>query len=156
MKRSALLCLLLFAVLRPAAAQSVPQHSHTPAVVKYGKWGLLTASVAMNLLAARAHDRADREFSTVQRICSADPSRCTTFPDGRYADPSLESIYQQTLRYDRQSRNWIIAGETALVGSAVLFIWEFSRPKGPPENIPFEPKVSNSRYGTQVGLTWKF
>lgn len=154
--RTALLCLFLCGLALPAAAQSVQQPTSTPPLLKYGKWGLLAASVTMNLLAARAHDQADHEYTKLQRICSVNSSVCTTGPDGTYSDPTLESIYQQTLRYDRRSRNWIIAGETALVGSAVLFIWEFSRPKGPPANIPFEPKVSNSRYGTQVGLIWSF
>ena len=156
MTRAALLLLILAAGLRPLAAQSIPQAKPTPPLVKYGKWGLLTASVAMNILAARAHDRADRQFATIEQICSTEDQRCTALPNGRYADPQLEAIYQRTLRYDHLSRNWIIAGESALVGSALLFIWEFSRPKGSPANIPFAPQVTSSRYGTQVGLTWEF
>ena len=40
---------------------------------------------------------------------------------------------------------------------AVLFIWELTRPKGRPRNIPFEPEVEAIRGGsTGVGLRMKF
>jgi hypothetical protein len=38
----------------------------------------------------------------------------------------------------------------------VLFVWEFARPKGPPENIPFEPKVSIGVQRTEIGLAVRF
>jgi hypothetical protein len=45
-----------------------------------------------------------------------------------------------------------LGGEGALAGAAVLFVWELTRPKERPDNIPFEPEVRSLRGGTGVGL----
>jgi hypothetical protein len=137
-----------------AAQQSAPPGS--PPVVRYGKWGLLAASVAMHLVAREAHQRADDAFGVVSEICSADRTRCTTLPNGRYADPILEQHFQSSLDYDRKARTWLIGGQTALVGAAVGFIWELTRPKGRPDNVPFEPEVSERDGATQVGFRVSF
>jgi hypothetical protein len=38
----------------------------------------------------------------------------------------------------------------------VLFVWEFARPKGPPENIPFEPRVSIGSQRTEIEIVVPF
>jgi len=145
--------LILFAAPL-AAQQTAPPGS--PPLIKYGKWGLLAASVAMHLVAREAHQRADDDFAFVSDICSADRTRCSTLPNGAYADPVLEQHYQSSLDNDKKARTWLVGGQTALVGAAVGFIWELTRPKGRPDNIPFEPEVSERDGATRVGFRVAF
>jgi hypothetical protein len=146
---SALFVLLL--VTGRAEAQGL-----SPAV-KYGKWALLAGSIGMNYLAVRAHNRAEDAFDALEAECAVTRFRCDLMPDGVYADPAIENLYQTSLRYDRRARLWLIGGETALAGSAVLFIWELTRPKGRPDNIPFEPEVRSLRAGgTGLGMRLAF
>ena len=155
---AALAALLLLAA--PAAAAA--QEADTPPrqvrirpispVVRFGKWALLAGSLGMNLAAARAHDASERTIDELETFCEADVTRCATLPDGAYADPVAEDLFQQTLGHDRRARRWLVGGETALLGAAALFIWEFSRPKNPPKNIPFEPELSVSAGTTRLGI----
>lgn len=125
--------------------------------VKYGKWVLLAGAIGMNYLAVRAHDRAENVFDALEAQCNGAHERCDLGPNGGYADPVIEDLYQSSLRYDRRARLWLIGGETALVGTAALFIWELTRPKSRPDNIPFEPEVRSLRAGgTGLGLRLAF
>jgi hypothetical protein len=126
-------------------------------LVKYGKWLLLAGSLTMNYQAVKAHNRAEDTFDVLESSCSADPQRCALGPDRAYADPEIEDLYQTTLEYDSEARLWIIGGETALAGATVLFVWELTRPKGRPDNIPFEPEVRSLRAGaTGLGIRLAF
>ena len=146
---SALLVLILF----PGRAEA---QGLSPAV-KYGKWVLLAGSIGMNYLAVRAHNRAEDAFDVLELECAAVQERCALGPEGSYSDPAIEGLYQSSLRYDRRARLWLIGGETALVGSAALFIWELARPKDRPDNIPFEPEVKSLRAGgTGLGMRLRF
>ena len=146
---SALLLLLLF-------AGRVEAQGLSPAV-KYGKWVVLAGSIGMNYLAVRAHDRAENAFDALESRCGGAPDRCNLAPSGAYADPEIEGLYQTSLRYDRRARLWLIGGETALAGAAALFVWELTRPKRRPDNIPFEPEVRSLRAGgTGLGLRLAF
>ena len=146
---SALIFLLLLA--GRAEAQGL-----SPAV-KYGKWVMLAGSIGMNYLAVRAHDRAENSFNALESRCGEDQARCTLGPSGAYADPEIEGLFQTSLRYDRRARLWLIGGETALAGAAALFVWELTRPKRRPDNIPFEPEVRSLRAGgTGLGLRLAF
>jgi hypothetical protein len=142
---SALLALTLV-LTTPAAAQE------TGPLVRYGKWALAAGAIGMNLLAARAHDRADETFSRIEEACFLVRSRCDLGPDGDYADGRIEALYQSSLHYDRSARRWLIAGETALLGAAALFVWEMTRKTHKPDNIPFEPEVRSLRHATGVGV----
>ncbi|HET9465198.1 MAG TPA: hypothetical protein VFO71_06700 [Gemmatimonadales bacterium] len=146
---SAVLVLLL-------AAGRAEAQGLSPAV-KYGKWVLLAGSIGLNYLAVRAHNSADDAFDALEAQCTAVQERCAIGPAGTYSDPAIEDLYQTSLRYDRRARLWLIGGETALIGSAALFIWELARPKNRPDNIPFEPEVRSLRAGgTGVGLRLGF
>ena len=125
-------------------------------VVKYGKWLLVAGSIGMNYFALQSHDRADDAFNALEARCLANHSRCTLGAGGQYTDPETEGLYQTSLREDRVARGWLIGGETALAGAAALFIWELTRRKGRPRNIPFEPEVRSMRGGTGVGLRMAF
>ena len=125
-------------------------------MVKYGKWILVAGSAGMNYFAIRAHNRAEDAFDELESRCLATNSRCILGPSGSYLDPEIEGFYQSSLRYDRIARGWLIGGETALAGAAVLFVWELTRPKGRPDNIPFEPEVRSLRGSTGLGLRFGF
>jgi hypothetical protein len=142
---SAILALTI-ALTTPAAAQE------SGPLVRYGKWALAAGAIGMNLLAAQAHDRADEAFDGIKEACFPQTSRCDLGPDGRYADRGIEELYQSSLHYDRSARRWLIAGETALVGAAALFVWEMTRKTHKPDNIPFEPEVRSLRQATGVGI----
>lgn len=151
MKRIALLCCLLAIIGRaPLAAQG------SPAPIKYGKWLLVAGSIGMNLAAASAHSNADSIFNQLHDRCDSDHALCELGPGGTYADAESERLYQGSVAYDRRARNWLVGGEAAALGAAVLFVWEFARPKGPPENIPFEPRVSIGSQRTEIGVALRF
>jgi hypothetical protein len=125
-------------------------------VVKYGKWLLVAGSIGMNYLALQSHNRADDSFNALEARCLGNRDRCTLDAGGQYTDPETERLYQTSLHQDRVARGWLVGGETALAGAAALFIWELTRPKGRPRNIPFEPEVRSMRWGTGVGLRMAF
>jgi hypothetical protein len=134
-----------------------PAAVRIPPVVKYGKWALLAGAAGLNLLALHNHHLADSTFAQLTDICTAaDHSRCLTGADGAYLDPGAEAIYQSAISADRRARAWLVAGETVLLGSAAMFVWELSRPKGRDPNIPFTPRVSVLGSRTMVGLTISF
>ena len=155
MRRWVFLLLALGSLLQPLAAQEVARPA-SPPLIKYGKWATLAAAIAMNVLAARAHERADDAFAVIDEACFSDETRCATLPNGQYADPLLEQKYQESLDHDRSARRWLIGGETALVGTAVMFIWELTRARARPGNIPFEPEVGERNGRTEIGLRFSF
>jgi hypothetical protein len=126
-------------------------------VAKYGKWVLLAGSIGMNYLAVRAHDQAENSFDALESRCREVRELCALGPSGSYINPEIEGLYQTSLHYDRRARWWLIGGETALAGAAALFVWELTRPKGRPDNIPFEPEVRSLRAGgTGLGMRLAF
>lgn len=149
MKRGILGVLAWLLLAGPIQAQGLSP------LVKYGKWLMVAGSAGMNYLAIRAHNRAEDAFDALEARCEV-RSRCAIDAEGQYLDPTTESLYQTSLRYDRIARGWLIGGETALAGAAVLFVWELTRPKGRPDNIPFEPEVRSMRGGTGLGLRVAF
>ena len=115
------------AALAAGAAPAVAQQaSPSPPLVKWGKWALLGGAVTMNLLAAEAHDDANDVFELIEARCATDATRCYEAADG------------------------------ALLGAAALFIWEFTRPKALPENIPFEPEIEVGARETRLSLRVAF
>lgn len=117
-------------------------------VIRYGKWVLAAGAVGMNLLAANAHGNAEEAFDQVEAACLQDSIRCIVNSEGVYADAEVESFYQASLHQDRVARRWLIFGETALIGAAAMFVWEFTRKTHKPDNIPFEPEITTLKNGT--------
>ena len=149
MSRGLAVLLVMLTLVSRAEAQG-------PAV-KYGKWLLVAGSIGMNYLAVQAHNNADDAYDALESSCLSAPDRCALGPDGKYLDPEIESFYQTSIGYDQEARRWLFGGETALVGAAALFIWELTRPKTRPDNIPFEPEVRSLRGGeTGLGLRFGF
>ena len=134
-----------------------PAATHIPTLAKYGKWALLAGSIGFNLQALHEHHIADDTFAQLSDLCTAaEHSRCLTDETGVYLDPVAEGIYQSSLRSDRRARLWLVAGETVLLGSAAIFVWELSRPKGPDPNIPFTPRVGMIGGRTTLGIAIAF
>ncbi len=123
---------------------------------KYGKWVLAAGSLGLNYLAAKDHDRADNVFNTLEQRCLDEHDLCNVGGDGRYFNPEIEGLYQQSLHYDRRARRLLFGGEGALLGSAAIFVWELTRHISKPDNIPFEPEVRSLRHATGVGLRLRF
>ncbi len=157
-RRSALALLCLTLGVTPLVAQRADSAwtRGTPFAVKYGKWAALAAAVGMGLKASAAHHDADRAFNNLRSYCDVDPARCDQLPGGGYADPVAERYYQTALRHDRHARGWLFGGEGAVLASAALFVWELSRPKQPPKNIPFSPTVTRTGTTTNVGVSVAF
>ena len=155
--RGALVAILLLPPLLAGPLQAQRQEATpSPPLVKYGKWALLAASGVLNIMAAREHNDAEAAFDQIRLQCTADTGLCATGPDGAYANPSLEALYQTSLGHDRSARRYLFAGETLLAGAAVMFIWELTRPRGGPGNIPFEPTVDYRPGATTFGLQVRF
>jgi len=143
---AALVLALLGTIAHAAGAQG------TSPLIKYGKWVLAAGAVGMNYLADRAHDRADEQFDILRSRCFDDRQLCALDESGRYSNSDTEELYQTSLRYDGRARRWLFAGETALAGAAVMFVYELTRHDPKPDNIPFEPEVRSLRQATGIGV----
>jgi hypothetical protein len=134
-----------------ALAQSpAPQPARAPALVHYGKWAAFGLAAGFTILGVRTHDRADRDYAALLSYCTG-TGPCPIGADGRYSNPIAEALYQRVRTSDRAARAWLVGGQVALVGGAVLFVMELRRKKGP-ENIPYSPYVVAGRFGTLVGV----
>jgi hypothetical protein len=142
--------LLLVLGLSLAAAPVRAQEVHP--LVKFGKWVLAAGALGMNYMAARAHDRADEQFDALEARCLDNHALCTLETGGSYTDPTSETLFQESRRYDRQARRWLFGGETALLGAAAMFVWELTRSTPKPDHIPFVPEVRELIGGTGVGV----
>ncbi|MEE8061736.1 MAG: hypothetical protein V3T16_07885 [Gemmatimonadales bacterium] len=151
MMRTGLILLLLVGMpLRLWAQDTSPW-------IKYGKWGLLVATVGLNLAASEANERANGSFDELEDRCFQDPQLCTVDSDGQYDDPGSEALFQRTVRLDTSARRFLIAGQVALLGAAAMFIYEFTRPPGEPEdNVPFVPRVQETQDGVGIGVEFRF
>jgi hypothetical protein len=144
---------LILSLSSPLQAQSDSLiRRSSPFAIKYGKWALLTAAVGMGLKAASDHNAADAAFNRLERYCLNQPAGCPKAPSGKYFDPVAERHYQSSLSHDRKARAWLLGGEVTLLGAAGLFVWELTRPKALPRNIPFEPEMRWSWRETRVGV----
>ncbi|HWA57015.1 MAG TPA: hypothetical protein VG692_07165 [Gemmatimonadales bacterium] len=148
--------LLAAAPLRAQSAADSLVRPPSPVLVKYGKWALVAAAIGMGIQAANAHDDADRAFSRLTSYCDAKPGGCPQGGNGRYLDPAAERYYQQSVSADKRARNWLFGGEASLLGAAGLFVWELSRPRSLPRNIPFNPEIRWTPRETQLRGSVRF
>jgi len=151
----ALLVTAHLALQGSAQAQApAPPPARTPAAIRYGKFAALGLAASLTALGAVSHHRADEYYRDLLTLCR-DRGPCHIGPDGRYAT-APEALYQRVVRGDRSARLWLLGGQAALAGSAVLFVMELKRKKGP-ENIPFSPYIVAGSFGTRVGvrLGWR-
>ena len=145
-------CLLL-ALLATAPSATAVSAQGVPWTVKWGKFVALGLAFGGIWQASVHHQDADDAYSALERRCSLDPTACDQAPDGDYLDPVSEDLYDTAVSEDNAARGWLFAAEGALLGAAVLFVWELTRPKGPTvDNIPFEPVVETQegRFGARL------
>jgi hypothetical protein len=113
---------------------------------KYGgwvgvtKWVTLAASLGFGAAGVIVSRNADDLFSQLDALCSADPDDCRSRnPDGSYANPVLEQLYNDVLKKDQQARVAFVGSQVAFGASVLLFIVDFQN-RGGPENEPYQPE----------------
>ncbi len=107
-------------------------------VLGISKWAALAAAGGAAAYGFRVNARADREFAELEGICSRDVQRCLDRnPDGSFADPELEALFQEVVRLDDQARTALILGQVGIAVSLVLFILDLDD-RGAPD-IPYVP-----------------
>ena len=136
------------------ATVQLEQPSFRP--LRVAKWGTaaLTATAAGFGLAA--HFRADDLYRQLEEVCAADPPACSErLPSGEYADPELEALYQDVLRYDSRARLLLVGSQIGIAATVLFFILDLREDSTPP-NIPFDPQrlrlAPGSRGGVEVGV----
>jgi hypothetical protein len=129
---------------------TAPSPRAVPAAVRWGKWAAAAAAVGLTIEGIERHNAANAAFGDLVGYCGG--TTCTLGSDGRYDDPGAEALYQRVVRSDRAARVWIVTGQLAAVGSAVLFVMDLIRPHEEP-NIPYSGLLLQSGNGvTRVGL----
>jgi hypothetical protein len=129
---------------------TVPSPRAVPAAVRWGKWAAAAAAVGLTIEGIERHNAANAAFGHLVGYCGA--TTCTLGSDGRYADPGAEALYQRVVRGDRAARVWLVTGQLAAVGSAVLFVMDLIRPHEEP-NIPYSGLLIETGRGvTRVGV----
>lgn len=127
----------------------------TPPIVRYGKWGAAALFAGLTFMGVSEHGKANSAFRRLQSFCRTS-GQCAIGPDGRYANPAAESRYQTVVSSDRAARGWLISGQVALAGAAVLFIVELMEERGTP-NIPFQGLlIEPGPKTTRVGWSFSF
>ncbi len=113
--------------------------------VSVTKWFTLAAAIGLGTTAALVHEKAEDRFAELERACTADPDNCRALtPDGAYADPQLEDLFQYVVSRDRMARWSLIGAEVSFGASVLLFIVDFQK-KGGPGDIPYDPDSEKSR-----------
>lgn len=130
--------------------------SSTLPLPKYGgwvgvtKWATLVAATGLGTLGFLLHKDASDTFDRLERACSADPDTCRELnPDGSYADPQLERLYQDVVDRDNQARVSLIAAEVSFGLSVLLFIADFQKERGP-SDIPYDPDEGDRKLELSV------
>jgi hypothetical protein len=108
--------------------------------VSITKWATLATSIALGAYGFKINTDANDIFDNLEDFCQSDPDNCRSRnPDGSYADPRLESIYQEAVDKDNQARTLLIASQVFFGATVVLFIVDFQKDEGP-GNVPYEPE----------------
>jgi hypothetical protein len=130
------------------AQQAEPARQASP-MIKWGKWAAAAAAASFTALGIRQHNAGDAAFRDLVAYCRT--TLCALTPQGRYADPQAEARYQRVVRDDRSARAWLIGGQVAAIGSALLFVLELRHGREPP-NIPYSGlMVESGADGARLG-----
>jgi hypothetical protein len=150
-----LVCACVPVRLCAQVVDTVPK-PHFPALVHYGKWATLGASVALGAMAHAKNQDAEAVFRDLRQRCFDTPANCLVGADGRYLDPESEALYGRTTRLDHQAARLLIGAEVSFAATAVGFVWELMHRKDGTPTIPFEPRVEQTPTATRIGLTFRF
>jgi len=134
---------------RASAASSYEAAAPLP-LPKYGgwvgvtKWVTLTTAIGLGTAGALLHRDANEVFNQLDALCRSDPDNCRDRnPDGSYADPVLENMYQTVVKKDGQARAVFVGAQISFGASVLLFIVDFQKGDGP-GNIPYDPDSQKS------------
>jgi hypothetical protein len=141
------------AVARPVTAQTdsaaLRRHAAAPAIT-WGKWAAAALALGSTALGIHQHYAGDNAYRALVLYCG-DAITCGVGPDGHYVNSQAEAKYQEVVRDDRSARAWLVIGQVAAIGAAVLFVLELKHDAGPP-NIPFSGLTLETASGvTRVG-----
>ena len=176
MTRASLLLLVAFAAalapVAPVAAQqrapgrfATAESGEMPAMpssapsfrpLRIAKWGTAVFTAAVAGIGVASYMRADDRYTELERACVENPTACSQrLPSGAYADPRLEAMYQEVLRYDERARLALIGSQLGLAASVVLFILDLRGGTTPP-NIPYDPRALRVAPGRDGGVEFGF
>ena len=125
-------------------------------VVRIAKWGTLLASAGTLAYGFNQNRLADREYEDIERLCQSSPVACENRPDSdAYADPALESRYQDVVRRDDRARLALLAGQVGLAASVLLFILDLSE-GSLPHDIPYDPRPLRVSVGAHTVVDFRF
>lgn len=122
---------------------------------KWAKWPTLAGAIALTAAAISRKLDADQVYDGLQLFCLADTQNCVRNADGTYVQPAAEALYQETVRLDRQARNWMWGGQAFLFVSAGLWVIDLVAGSSRPDNIPYAPLEPYAAPGV-VGARWRF
>lgn len=132
---------LLAFLAAPVAAQEPASRPAVASFARYAKWPTLAAAVGFTAVAFSHNRDADRVYDALTTYCFQNPLACNVVPVGsrtRYVEDDPERLYQETLRLDRQARNWLVLGQVSLAASGVMFLIDLISGDDGPDNIPFD------------------
>lgn len=161
----ALVTLLLFCVTAPlhlSAQETLRPSDHAtirpgvPAAVKVGKWATLAGSALLGIAAYNAHQDAESSYDALLARCRTVDFSCLLDENNTYLDPVSERLYDDSQRADRRAAKYLIGSEVLFVATAAGFIWELTHREERPDNIPFVPRISQTRSETRVSWSLSF
>jgi hypothetical protein len=142
----------LSAAVSPESADLSPPSALRP--LRVAKWSTLAASIAAASYGFVQQRSADSRYTELERRCQEDLQRCgERLPSGAFADASMESMYQEVVRRDRNARLSLVSSQFAVVGTVVFFLLDLRGDDAPP-NQPYEPLRMGMRAdgGIELGL----
>jgi hypothetical protein len=141
---------IYFAALDPSGRDAAESSAAPLPLPKYGgwvtvtKWVTLATAVGLGTAGALLHRDANDIFTQLDVLCKSDPDNCRDRnPDGSYADPVLENVYQEVVKKDQRARAAFVGAQVSFGVSVLLFIVDFQKDDGP-GNIPYDPDSEKS------------
>src|SRR5690606_20736661 len=145
-----------FATLEPRTVPAVQSSRPFLRPLGVAKWTTAALTAAVAGIGVAAYMRADDRYAELERACVENPAACAErLPDGAYADPRLEALYQEVLRYDERARLALISSQVGLAASVVLFLLDLRGDATPP-NIPYNPRALRVAPGRDGGIEFGF
>jgi len=142
-----------------SAAALAPSHdSFRATLVHYGKWLTAAGAVALTVFAAQENQQSQRQWDALLEICRSSQTACQLAPDGTYARPDAEALFQLSRHHDRKANQWLVAAQATLFATTALFIIDLNPGGGGPDNIPYpsEMRVGSVSGGTGLEMRLAF
>jgi hypothetical protein len=123
--------------------------------IAVAKWSAVAGAAAAAAYGFIRNAEADDLFRDLEQACQAAPAICALRgPDGSYADPGLEAIYQDVLTHDRASRYALLASQIGIAAGVALFLLDLRSDERPPD-IPYEPRRFDIGPAPDGGLSFR-